>query len=64
MRSLYQSPILDIETVANNLRIRTNTASALMKDFVKQGVLEEVTEKMRYRIYWFKDYVRIFNREL
>lgn len=63
MRYLYQSPALDIKLIAKRLNLKTNTASALVKDFVKHGVLEELTGKQRNRIFWFKDYIMIFKRE-
>jgi len=63
VRYLYQSPAIDIKIIAKLLDLNTNTASALVKDFVKHGVLEELTGKQRNRIFWFKEYVMIFKRD-
>ncbi|MEE9343944.1 MAG: Fic family protein [Gammaproteobacteria bacterium] len=63
MRYLYQSPALDIKTVAKLLDLKTNTAAALVNDFVKYGVLHEITGKRRNRVFWFKDYVMIFQQQ-
>ena len=63
MRYLYQSPTLDIKTVAKLLDLKTNTAAALLNDFVKYGVLHEMTGKRRNRVFWFKDYVMIFMKQ-
>ena len=63
MRHLYQSPALDIKIVARLLDVKTNTAAALINDFVKYGVLQELTGKQRNRIFWFKDYIMIFKKE-
>lgn len=63
MKHLYQSPALDIKIVARLLDIKTNTAAALINDFVKYGVLQELTGKQRNRIFWFKDYIMIFKKE-
>ena len=62
MRYLYQSPALDIKLVAKLLDLKTNTASALVNDFVKHGVLEEMTGKRRNRIFWFKSYIMLFKQ--
>jgi len=63
MRFLYQAPALDIKFVTKLLDLKTNTASALVSDFVKHGVLEEMTGKRRNRIFWFKDYIMIFKQD-
>jgi Fic family protein len=62
IRMLYQSPALNIQRVANQLDIKTNTASALVNDFVKWGVLIEMTGKQRNRIFLFSEYIAIFRR--
>ncbi|MDF1645055.1 MAG: Fic family protein [Pseudomonadales bacterium] len=62
IRMLYQSPALNIQIVANQLDIKTNTASALVNDFVKRGVLVEMTGKQRNRIFLFSEYISIFRR--
>lgn len=62
MTRLYQNPVLNIKYVANVLNLETNTASALVNDFVKYGVLYELTGNKRNRVFIFKDYVAIFNR--
>ena len=61
MDYLYQAPVVTIKTVTALLDVNTNTAAAMVNDFVKQGVLHELTGKRRNRIFWFKDYVMIFN---
>ena len=62
MRNLYQNPVIDISMVASMLNLKTNTASALINDFVKHDVLYEMTGRQRNRIFWFKEYVLIFNK--
>jgi len=62
MKVLYQNPVVDISTVVNQLELTTNTASTLVNDFVKYGVLHEMTGKQRNRIFWFKEYVVIFSK--
>ena len=61
MDYLYQAPVVTVKTVTALLDVNTNTAAAMVNDFVKQGALYELTGKRRNRIFWFKDYVMIFN---
>ena len=60
VRILYQSPALSIQRVAEHLNIKINTASALINDFVKRGVLIELTGRQRNRIFLFEEYIMIF----
>ena len=60
MQQLYQRPVINVKGVTELLDLLHNTASALVRDFVAHGVLYELTEKQRNRVYWFKDYVTIF----
>jgi len=62
MKTLYQQPVIDIKTVSKLLDVETNTATSLINDLVKHGVLEELTGKRRNRMFWFKDYLMIFRR--
>lgn len=62
MRMLYQKPVIDIKAVSQNLKLKTNTASALVKDFEKHGVLNELTGQKRNRIFIFRDYVLLFHK--
>jgi len=62
MQYLYKKPVLDIKEVTNLLGLQANTAAALVNDFVKHGVLHELTGKQRNRLFMFRDYILIFNR--
>ena len=62
MSLLYQSPVLNIKTVVDTLNIKTNTASALINDFVKWGVVVEMTGRRRNRVFLFEEYIRIFEK--
>lgn len=63
MQYLYKSPVLDIKRVSCLLGLKPNTASTLVNDFVKYGVLVELTGKQRNRLYLFQDYFVIFKRQ-
>lgn len=62
MQHLYQVPLISINGLTELLSIKHNTASALVSDFVKHGILKELTGKRRNRLYWFEDYIMLFNR--
>lgn len=61
MQFLYQTPLVNIKMVAKLLGINTNTAAALVNDFVKHSILVELTGKRRNRTFWFAEYVFIFS---
>ncbi len=63
IQHLYQVPVVNIKSVANLMGLKTNTVTALVNDFIKYGVLHELTGKQRNRMFWFKDYFIIFNRQ-
>ena len=60
MRSLYGTPVTNIKMVTNLIKAQTNTAAALIDDFVKLGILREFTGQKRDRLFIFEDYVRLF----
>ena len=62
MQHLYIKPVLDIKEVTRLLELQANTAAVLVNDFVKHGVLHELTGKQRNRLFLFRDYILIFNR--
>ena len=62
MRRLYQTPMVSIKAVAQLIQAQTNTAAALVDDFVKLGILQEFTGQKRSRLFVFHEYVRLFNR--
>lgn len=60
MKSLYQRPVVNIKGVKALLNVQTNTASSLIGDFEKFGVLEEMTGYKRNRTFVFFNYVQLF----
>ncbi len=63
MQYLYKAPVLDIKRVSSLLGLKPNTAATLVNDFVKYGVLVELTGKQRNRLYLFQEYLLIFKRQ-
>jgi len=62
MQSLYRSPMTTIKMATDLIQAETNTAAALIDDFVKLGILKEFTGQRRNRLFIFDDYVRLFKR--
>lgn len=62
MLSLYRAPVTNIKIVTDLIKTQTNTAAALIDDFVKLGILKEFTGQKRNRLFIFEDYVRLFKR--
>ena len=63
MAHLYQEPMVTVKGVSELLNTSTNTAAALVNDLVKYGVLEVLAKRQRNRIFWFREYIAIFNRQ-
>ncbi len=60
---LYQTPVVTVRSVESILGVAYATASKLVKGFVRQGILIEITSQRRYRIYRYETYVELFNRQ-
>jgi Fic family protein len=60
---LYELPLVSIKSVSEILGLKTNTAAALVKDFVKHGVLKEPAGKKRNRTFYFHDYMMLFKQQ-
>ena len=60
VKSLYQSPVVNIKGVKSLLNVQTNTASSLIGDFENFGILKEMTGYKRNRTFVFSEYMRLF----
>jgi len=61
---LYSQPLIEPNEVADALKINISTANRLIDDFVKLGVLNEITGFKRNRIFIFKEYIDLFQRKI
>ncbi len=59
---LYRKPIINAGELEQGLGISHPTANALLKDFVRLGLLREVTGAVRHRLYVFESYLGLFVR--
>ncbi len=57
---LFQSPLLDAEDVAKATNLSLVSSYKLIEDFVKNGILKELTGFKRNRIFVFDKYFTIF----
>ena len=62
MRNIYARPIVDVRQVKEWIGSTTNTASSLINDLVEHGVLTEITQQRRNRLFMFHGYVDLFRR--
>lgn len=60
LRYLYSKPITDSSDVAVALAISSATALRLIEDFIRLGILREVTGNKRNRIFVFTEYLKLF----
>lgn len=59
---LYRKPMVTAADLEQGLGVTHPTANALLKDFVRLGILREVTGAERHRLYVFETYLDLFSR--
>lgn len=57
---LYKYPIIDSQAVTGEFSIALSAALRLIDDFIRLGILKEVTGYKRNRIFVFSQYVKLF----
>ncbi len=57
---LYSKPIVDSQEVSMGFSINPSTALRLIDDFVKLGILVEITGYKRNRVFAFENYLQLF----
>lgn len=60
LRVLYSNPIQTVKSTQEILNISPATANALLKEFEKNNILQEVTGAKRDRVYAMSRYIDIF----
>ncbi|OGU38482.1 MAG: cell filamentation protein Fic [Ignavibacteria bacterium RIFOXYB2_FULL_35_12] len=60
MNYLYANPLVSSGDITKKLNVTPATANALIEDFVKLGILTEITGGKRYRTYSFHKYLNLF----
>ncbi len=57
---LYSRPLVSALSIETSLGITHPTANALIRDFIRLGILEEITGQSRWRTYVFDRYLTLF----
>jgi Fic family protein len=57
---LYKRPIVDSIEVATALKVSPAPALRMIEDFIKLGILKEITGYKRNRIFAFREYIDLF----
>ena len=57
---LYSNPATDSQEVSKHLSINPSTALRLIEDFIRMGILKEITGYKRNRIFVFEKYLQFF----
>jgi Fic family protein len=60
LQNLYSKPVTDGQDVADALEINIATALRLIEDFIRLGILKEVTGFKRNRLFAFDQYIHLF----
>ncbi len=59
---LYSNPIVASSDIEKALEVSQPTASVLLRDFMRLGILQEITGQPRWRVYGFDRYFALFIR--
>ncbi len=57
---LYSQPITDSQGVSSHLSINPSTSLRLIEDFIRLGILKEITGYKRNRVFIFEKYITLF----
>ena len=58
---LYKEPVLSVARVEELLDVAKPTANSLVDDFVRLGILKEITGARRNRMFAFREYIKLFS---
>lgn len=57
---LYSNPLVSSSDIEKSLAVSQPTAGVLIRDFMRLGILEEITGQPRWRAYGFNRYLALF----
>ena len=60
---LFHQPILSVRGAGEHLGCSYVTAAHLVAEFVRLGILQEVTGRQRNRLYRYQTYVDLFQKQ-
>jgi len=60
LQNLFKKPVVNVNQTKEFTTLSYNAANSLITDFVKAGILKEITKSNRNRIFVFNDYLKMF----
>jgi Fic family protein len=63
LQILFSFPVINIGELEQQLDVSYNTAHQIIKEFITHGILVEENEQKRYRMYKFKQYLDILEKD-
>ena len=63
LNALFSTPIISIKGAQKITKLSVKAAGGLVQAFVELGILKEVSEQRRNRVYAFSEYIALFEKE-
>ena len=60
---LFQQPVVQVKDIENICNLSKKAANDLMKQFIKFGILKEISGQIRYRIFVFNSFIEIYEHK-
>lgn len=60
---LFNCPVIDVNELSRQLKMSYNTANQIVSDFIEHGLLVEETQQKRGKLFKFKAYIDILEKE-
>jgi Fic family protein len=64
LRELYKKPVTNSQHTAQMLNVAASTANRLIDEFQRLGILHEKTGYRRNRMFVFKEYIQLFQKNV
>ncbi len=61
---LFHCPVINVSELSREATMSFNTANQIIAEFVEQGILVEETQQKRMRLFKFKSYLELLEREM
>jgi Fic family protein len=59
---IFSKPVVSIKKLGKELGVAYNTASSIVQEFLKAGILREITGSSRNRLFVLWEYLDLFKR--